>query len=371
MLLLATPLASLPSRSGGLPSRSGGLPSRSGGAPQAPSEADLGRGVGEVRAGEFARGIATLEAFLRALGDAPGRDRERARACAYLGVAYLALSQEAAARERFLEALRASPGLDLASPDFPPEALRVFEETRQEASSGSGGSSQGSTRGGGGHEGRTTKIVLGTLGAAAVAGGVVAIAHHDEPSNRPPTAAAISVAPDGTAIAGATVVAFTATAHDPDHDSLSYAWDFGDGGTATGAIASHVFAREGTFRTALKVADGRGGTTSAETAVAARRLTGRWILSGGGGRFYEDGYDIVQSGPALGGHPFAGRGAGEGCLGELAGVVTSPRAIRFTFVGCDGETVVVEGTVSADLTFVTGTYTHPSGPPQPIRLSRS
>jgi hypothetical protein len=73
----------------------------------------------------------------------------------------------------------------------------------------------------------------------------------------------------------------------------------------------------------------------------------------------------------LGGHPFAGRGAGEGCLGDITGVATSPRSIRFAFVGCDGETVVVEGTVSSDLTFVTGTYTHPSGPPQPIRLSRS
>ncbi|NIP79981.1 MAG: PKD domain-containing protein, partial [Gemmatimonadetes bacterium] len=34
---------------------------------------------------------------------------------------------------------------------------------------------------------------------------------------------------------------------DPDGDALSHSWAFGDGGTATGATASHTYAAAGTY----------------------------------------------------------------------------------------------------------------------------
>jgi len=42
---------------------------------------------------------------------------------------------------------------------------------------------------------------------------------------------------------------------DPDGDNLSYAWDFGDTGTATGATASHTYAVAGSYLVTLTVTD--------------------------------------------------------------------------------------------------------------------
>ena len=44
-------------------------------------------------------------------------------------------------------------------------------------------------------------------------------------------------------------VAFTATGTDPDGDTLTYAWDFGDGGTATTKDAMHTYNEVGVCTT--------------------------------------------------------------------------------------------------------------------------
>ncbi len=46
---------------------------------------------------------------------------------------------------------------------------------------------------------------------------------------------------------------------DSDGDIVSYAWDFGDGGTATGPIVNHPYAAAGTYTVTLTVVDDRGG----------------------------------------------------------------------------------------------------------------
>jgi PKD repeat protein len=45
---------------------------------------------------------------------------------------------------------------------------------------------------------------------------------------------------------------------------LSFAWDFGDGGTGEGAVTEHVYTRPGTFRAQVVATD---GSASAEAAV--------------------------------------------------------------------------------------------------------
>jgi DNA/RNA endonuclease G (NUC1) len=84
-----------------------------------------------------------------------------------------------------------------------------------------------------------------------------------EAGDRPPTAA---FAFSGTPLPAASI-AFDATAStdpdlgrtDMDHaEALSYAWDFGDGGSASGVSPSHVFGRSGTFTVTLTTTDAWG-----------------------------------------------------------------------------------------------------------------
>jgi subtilisin family serine protease len=76
------------------------------------------------------------------------------------------------------------------------------------------------------------------------------------PPNQPPTAAfsgsctALSCAFNGT---GST---------DSDGSVVSWAWNFGDGGTATGATASHSYAAGGTYTVTLTVTDDDGASST-------------------------------------------------------------------------------------------------------------
>jgi PKD repeat protein len=76
--------------------------------------------------------------------------------------------------------------------------------------------------------------------------------------NRPPAATA-SVAPDQVPFTAAFAVAQAA---DPEGDTLSYHWDFGDGQTAESPSALYTYAAPGSYRAALSVADQLGLTSS-------------------------------------------------------------------------------------------------------------
>ena len=191
--------------------------------------------------------------------------------------------------------------------------------------------------------------------------------HEESPANASPTVT-LSRDPDGLAIAGVTAVTFTADARDADSDTLTLTWDFGDGQTASGASVLHVYAKEGVFAVSLTVTDGRGGVATAGTSVTVGGLGGRWLLSEGGERFYEWGFDITQAGATLGGRPYSV--PDRGCLGDIHGRATSPRAVSFTFKSCDGQDVAIDGTASGDLRSIWGTFRHPDEGTLPIVLSR-
>ncbi|MCR1024376.1 PKD domain-containing protein [Cellulophaga baltica] len=83
--------------------------------------------------------------------------------------------------------------------------------------------------------------------------------------NQAPTAVATS---DVTSGAPSLVVQFTGdTSSDPDTgDTLTYAWDFGDGSTATTANTSHTFTTAGTYTVTLTITDdGAPALTSTDT----------------------------------------------------------------------------------------------------------
>jgi PKD repeat protein len=72
--------------------------------------------------------------------------------------------------------------------------------------------------------------------------------------NVPPTAAFTA------SVDGLTVSVDGSTSTDSDGSIVSYAWDFGDGATATGSTASHTYTAGGTRAVTLTVTDDRGAT---------------------------------------------------------------------------------------------------------------
>ena len=58
-------------------------------------------------------------------------------------------------------------------------------------------------------------------------------------------------------------VAFAATA---TGDGVAYAWDFGDGGTASGPTANHLYLRAGVYTPRLTIADNSGDTVSRDAS---------------------------------------------------------------------------------------------------------
>lgn len=61
------------------------------------------------------------------------------------------------------------------------------------------------------------------------------------------------------------------TSADADGTVASYAWNFGDGETATGVTASHTYAAPGTYTVRLTVTDNRGGTSTVTRDVTVVR----------------------------------------------------------------------------------------------------
>ena len=57
-------------------------------------------------------------------------------------------------------------------------------------------------------------------------------------------------------------------AADPDNDTLTYAWTFGDGQTGTGRVVSHTYASAGSRTVSLTVTDGRGGSNAISQVVS-------------------------------------------------------------------------------------------------------
>ena len=80
--------------------------------------------------------------------------------------------------------------------------------------------------------------------------------------NSPPTAT-MSVDPSGTVKAGSSVTFSAAGSSDPDGDSLTFEWDFGDGNTGTGLTTSHAYAQPGEF-VAITVVDSSAREPKAE-----------------------------------------------------------------------------------------------------------
>lgn len=85
-------------------------------------------------------------------------------------------------------------------------------------------------------------------------------------ANQPPTAA-VSAAPEQGS-APLTVSFSAANSTDPDGDALTYAWDFGDGGSATGSAVTHTYAANGSYTATVRVTDSAGQSAAASALIS-------------------------------------------------------------------------------------------------------
>jgi hypothetical protein len=168
--------------------------------PARPTDPGLERGIAQVREGDFASAVMTLDELARRLAEKDDQPRVLARTYVYLSVAYLGLSQVEAARAKFLEALDTDDRIELTPSEFPPRFLAFFEETMKERDTTAATSPQGAGTGGtpppssaqeegaspapdasaataaGSEKKGRSKALLAVLGAGAGVGAAVALA---------------------------------------------------------------------------------------------------------------------------------------------------------------------------------------------------
>ena len=95
--------------------------------------------------------------------------------------------------------------------------------------------------------------------------------------NQPPT---VSMEASALTVSTGAVVSFTATAQDPDGNSLAYYWDFGDYSFGTnGPVQSKQFVAPGRYVVRCEVSDLKGGVASAHVVVVVGNPT-TYTISG-------------------------------------------------------------------------------------------
>lgn len=95
--------------------------------------------------------------------------------------------------------------------------------------------------------------------------------------NRAPIVKATATPDSGQA--PLTVAFSSAGSSDPDGDAITYAWDFGDGGTSTGASPSHTYTASGTYTARLTVRDAGGKTSAATVTVVVGNTRPKVVIS--------------------------------------------------------------------------------------------
>ncbi|MGB3209626.1 MAG: PKD domain-containing protein [Desulforhopalus sp.] len=83
-------------------------------------------------------------------------------------------------------------------------------------------------------------------------------------TNKKPTAVISANVPQGDSL---TVSFDGSKSSDPDGSIVQYNWNFGDGSTATGAVAQHTYTKADAYTVSLLVTDNQGGTAAATRTI--------------------------------------------------------------------------------------------------------
>ena len=127
----------------------------------------------------------------------------------------------------------------------------------------------------------------GATGLAATV--VISVA----PPNQAPVA---NAGPDQAGDEGSSIAFDGSGSSDPDGAIVAYAWDFGDGGSATGVAAAHVYADNGSYTVTLAVTVNQGATATNTATVTIANVAP--IADAGGPYSGNVGAPITFSGAA-------------------------------------------------------------------------
>jgi cytochrome c len=86
-------------------------------------------------------------------------------------------------------------------------------------------------------------------------------AEHQAPANAAPEITDVTATSDKGRPKVGDQQRFSAAATDPDGDTLTYRWDFGDGSTGAGAMVEHAYTSAGTYTAVVTVSDGTVSVT--------------------------------------------------------------------------------------------------------------
>lgn len=213
-----------------------------------------------------------------------------------------------------------------------------------------------------------SKLVLVFVATAGVSVQGCGRSTPSAPSGGALTVSSISVSPSGAGLENATQFTFTANASNAGPQA-AFAWQFGDGvSRTTGATATHVFTRSGTFTVQVTVSN-VVGQVSTSTTVRVASLVGTWLgtVTGHTGQpipitSFE--LDVSQPlGPAGVTTPLAASWADNaGCRRSnlLFGSVSHPRSVTVGAqqLSCNnGNDFYLTGTTDDQVQRITGTCT--------------
>ncbi len=92
--------------------------------------------------------------------------------------------------------------------------------------------------------------------------------------------APVAVVNNGSSFAGQPLAIDGSVSYDPNNDDLTYAWQFGDGSTGSGASVTHTYTNAGNYTVTLTVSDGSlNGTDTAVNAVVSGLTGGDYYVA--------------------------------------------------------------------------------------------
>ena len=171
-------------------------------------------------------------------------------------------------------------------------------------------------------------------------------------ANQPPVA---NAGPDQVADEGSAVRFDGSLSSDPDGTIVSFAWNFGDGATASGITVSHPYADNGIYTVTLTVTDNNGATASDIALVTVNNVAP--IANAGGPYNGSVNQPVIMTGSAtdpgvLDTHTFVWNfGDGSTAIGQTASrTYTVPGTYTVNLTVTDKDGGVGTSTTSANIT---------------------